>query len=542
MTEKDTDYDIFTEEFRKNKDKDWREWLEFDAVFDKPTKQGLVGTLRLRNRKDVKCVFKMSQFVNYLVQLEGKVMTSLNEISDYCPHFCRSIGQITAKINPRVNKCYPFDTNSKYLTEKDVLLCENIDRSRKLYSYIKNNGINENIVFSAIKQVMMALCISQKVKKFTHYDMHSCNIMMKKHDPDTVFLYILDEENQFCVPTYGYCPMIIDFGFSHVCEFDGDYAWASFGFTDVGFTSDRFDSISDIKLFLVTVLSELRERQKSENIKVFRNIVRNIFSPLTIDWESGWNNIKTNSASNKVLDFLDPFNTTSKLFREKGHYLIDILQTLITLPLKPRDYTDMLVVFGAFLKEWTKIEAEFKDDVYCMYIFKCMIDSARSVRNKYSDQKQRDKAVDEFSHKMYSAIMSVSKFCSPKPVKYEVLLCSLFILSKNIEGMLYDIMQKYTRDREKEYAKMPLKTVTEVYAAIETNIKSEYKFTEKTSVVAFDCVKRKTFVFKPKPDQLDIINDVLPIYRGTVLYDVYNGKEPDVIIEDGASDDDNEPD
>jgi hypothetical protein len=541
MTEKDIDYDTFTKEFEKNKGKDWREWLEYDESFNKSGKQGLVGIMQLKNKKDAKCIFKLSQYVNYLVQHEGNVMDSLNKIADYCPHFCRSIGRITTDVNSHAKKGdNPFNLNVKYPIKKDVLLCENIDKSKKFTSYIKDKSVNENIIFSAIKQIMMALCISQKAKKFTHYDLHSCNVMMKKCDPNTVFLYVLDEENQFCVPTYGYCPVIIDFGFSHVGDFNGDHAWSSFGFTDIGFTSDRFDSMSDPKLFLVTVSSELKEKRKSENVKIFRNIVKNIFSPLKIDWESGWNDLRMSSASNSVLDFLDTYNTTSDLFKNKGHYLMDILQTLIVLPLKPQKYSDMGIIFGAFLKEWIKIEREFSDNTQCIYIFKCMVDSARSVRDKYSDQKQREKAVDEFTHKMYDTILSISKFCSPKPPKFEVILCSLFVLAKNIEGMLYDIMQKYTKEREKEYKKMPLQTVEKIYAAIESNITSEYTFDEKTTVVVFDCVKQKTFMFKPKPNHIEIINTVLPIYRGTVLYDVYNGKEPEVVLEEDEEDEEDE--
>ena len=541
MTNKNIDYDIFTEEYEKNKNSDLNKWIEYDESFDKSGKQGFVGTMRLRDKKDVKCVFKLSQYLNYLVQHEGKVMDTLNDIAPYCPHFCRSIGRISANVNSRMKKGdNPFSVISKYPIKKDILLCENINKSKKLSGYIKNADIDENIIFSAIKQVMMAICISQKEKKFTHYDLHSSNVLMKKCDPNTVFLYVLDEENQFCVPTYGHCSHIIDFGFSHVGAFDGDYAWSSFGFTDIGFTSDRFDSISDPKLFLVTVSSEIKAKRKSENARIFRNVIKNIFSPLKIDWQSGWNDLDTSSASNKVLDLLESHGETTRLFESKGHHLMDILQTLIILPLKPHNFNNVGTVFAAFLKEWRKIECEFDDSNQCIYIFRCMVNAARDVRDIYSNIKEREKAVDEFKHKVYDAILSVSKFCSPKPLRFEVILCSIFVLAKNIEGMLYKIMKKYTRDREKEYAKLPLRTVEKMYAAIETNIESEFLFDEKTNVFVFDCVKKGTFMFKPKTHHLDIINMVSPIYRGTVLYDIYNGKEPDVKIEEDDDDDENE--
>lgn len=532
MTEKSIDFEIVTDEYEKNKQKKWSEWLEYSSSFGKTGKQGLVGILKIKD-SDEKCVYKMSQYINYLVRHENKVMIGLNEISKYCPHFCQGIGTLSADVGVEIRKGQnPFVNNGRYSIQKDFLLCENIDESKKLFSFIKDKSVDEKVIFSAVKQVMMALAIAQNKKKFTHYDLHSCNIMMKKCDPDTVFLYVLDEENQFCVPTYGFYPVIIDFGFSYIDDFEGDYAWASFGFTDIGFTSDRFDGISDQKLFLVTLSSEMRERRKTENVKIFRNIVKNIFYPLRIDWESGWNDISTTSASNKVLDVLEPFNTTSNLFKHEGHHLMDILQALIILPLKQRNHDNIGTIFKAFLKEWTKIEDEFKDTTVAIYMFKMLVDSARSVKDKYSDTKQRKQAIDEFKHKIYDSILRVTKFCTPKEIKYEVMLCSLLVLSKNIEGILYEIMQKYSKDRQKEYAKLPAKSVEQMYAAIEANIQSEYEFTDKTSVVVFDANTRSTNTFKLKQEHLDIINIVDPIYRGTVLCDIYNGKEPDVVIDE----------
>jgi len=91
--------------YEKNKDRPWQEWLSFDTVFDKPGKQGVVGLLTLTEKDEKKkYIFKISQYINYLIQHESTVMKGLNELSPYCPHFCRSFGSILCSTDPRSGK------------------------------------------------------------------------------------------------------------------------------------------------------------------------------------------------------------------------------------------------------------------------------------------------------------------------------------------------------------------------------------------------------------------------------------------------------
>ena len=325
----------------ENKEKNWDIWLDFIEVFKKPGKQGKVGLFNVKENKD-KIVFKFSQYINYLVQHEYSVMKSLNDLYDFCPHFCRTFGYINCDINPNSKKIEnPFLIDSKYPINKEILLCEYIEDSCKFYNYIRSDKIDEIMLYSTIKQVLLAINIAQTEKKFSHYDLHSNNIMIKKCDIDSVCLYVLDENNQFCVPTYGYFPLIIDFGFSYIKDMDDGPAWGSLSQTDVGFLSDRFDWVADPKLFLVSVSKEIFQKRNTKTSKKLRRIVKNIFHPLTIDWSCGWDDIKEKGASDIVIEYLQPFNKKSKLFREFDHYCIDIIQSLIILPLEKQSYNNI---------------------------------------------------------------------------------------------------------------------------------------------------------------------------------------------------------
>ena len=80
-------------------------------------------------------------------------------------------------------------------------------------------------------------------------------------------MYIFDNQTQFCIPTYGYYPVIIDFGFSYIKELEGQSFWSNLNHTDIGMTTDRFDNYADPKLFLVTTSNQLKKYKYSENTK-----------------------------------------------------------------------------------------------------------------------------------------------------------------------------------------------------------------------------------------------------------------------------------
>ena len=74
-----------------------------------------------------------------------------------------------------------------------------------------------------------------------------------------MYFYVLDDENQLCVPTNGYYPVIIDFGFSYIKNMDNNPLWASLAHTEVGFMTNQYDPIADPKLLLVTMSDELKD-------------------------------------------------------------------------------------------------------------------------------------------------------------------------------------------------------------------------------------------------------------------------------------------
>ena len=513
--------------YNENKDQPWNEWLEFDSTFEKPGKQGLVGLLRARN--DDKCkhkyVFKLSQYINHLVQHEGIVMRRLNRISRFCPHFCKSVGQIQCDVNPKCRRSgNPFHVGEKDLKiQKEVLLCEYLEKSSKLYNYIRaQKEVPDQVLFSTIKQVLLATIIAQRKERFTHYDLHSNNIMMRKCNPKAVFLYVIDKENQFCVPTLGYYPVIIDFGFSYVGGMDDGPLWPSMGHTSVGFMSDRFDWVADPKLFLVTVSGELKEKRRNTATKKLRRIVRNIFAPLTIDWSSGWDTSNEKSAADYVTEMLEDYNVGSRLFEVYDHHCVDLVQSLVVLPLESQSYKEIHVAYTTFLTEWVKIESQISSDFYNLYILKGLVDAAREVRPEYTRAgRSRQKAVTDFRRRLFGRVDSVVKFCRPKKVDFEKLLCGVLVLAKCIEGILYDVTLTQMTEKTLEYNRLPLCSTEQIYGAIEANFQDEFVYDEETTVFIMNAHEESCDLYRPPAEKLVTINALHPMARGTFIYSLY---------------------
>jgi len=499
--------------------KDWQKWLKFNCVFDKPGKQGIVGLFDRTDGNNKKIVFKISQYINYLIHHEYTVMNSLNEISPYCPHFCKALGTIICKVEPGKKDGNPFGLNSKFPIEKEVLLTEYIDESCKFYNYIRSKTIDENIIFSTIKQVLMAISIAQRKKRFTHYDLHSYNIMMKKCDKDVVFLYVLDEDNQFVVPTMGHYPVIIDFGFSYVQDMENKPCWPSMGHTDVGFNSDRFDWVSDPKLFLTTVSGELRNKRKTRKTRKFKNVVKNIFSNLKIDFQSGWDTGNELSAIDHVIDMIQGYGHISRVFGGYTNYCFDIIQSLVILPLEPQNYENIGTSYTTFLLEFIKIENEISNPFYILYILKGIVNLAREVRSDYLQPDGRNNALKWFRNGIHERINCISSFCRPKDIHYEKMLCGLLCLSKNIEGILYDVMDLRMTEKNKQYKKLPLKSVEQIYGAIETNIPNKYEYNENTRVFVMDCVNEVCEKIELTSEDINELNNSHSFLKGSYLYD-----------------------
>ena len=192
--------------------------FEFIRRFKKNGKQGIVGLSQMNDKEKTQCVFKISRYLNYTILHEYNIMKSLARVNPFCPHFCalRDIKSVKLSSDFR-DQNNPFAVNSsQHKFETEVLFMEQV-KGKSLYSLIKNDNIDDRIIFSALRQTIGAISIAQLEENFTHYDLHSSNILMKPCPKNSVALYLF-EDKVVSTPTFGAMPIIIDFGFSYAKE------------------------------------------------------------------------------------------------------------------------------------------------------------------------------------------------------------------------------------------------------------------------------------------------------------------------------------
>lgn len=512
----DDEYNQIKEFYEKNKHKPLQDWLELDHMFKLTGKQGKVGLLQSKEDESVKYVMKVSQYINYLIQHEYTIFQSINNVALFCPHFCRGIGILKCKVNPKDSDL--FQIESKYPITKEVLLMEYIPNAKKFYNYVKNEKITENIIFSSIKQVLSAIKIAQTHAKFTHYDLHSNNVIMKKCNKNTSILYVIDEKTQILVPTFGYCPMIIDYGFSYADSMKGQPLWPSMGHTNVGFMSNMYDEISDYKLFLITMAQELYSYRKTKKAKRFKKIVEYIYSNLSVDWESGWDTHDEHSASDIVTELIGKISKNSRLFKKYDHYCMDLLQALIITPIEYQNFEKINDSFGLFLQEFIKIENEIGDDFYNLFVLKNIIEIAIECRPSYVVKQTQQRAISMFKIKIGECIDSISKYCSLKDVNYDKMLCGLLYFGRSSEGVLYDVIKEIMEKKRQEYKTMPVQNSTSILKMIDETIQLEYVYSRESEIIVVDSITKTLSGIELTDEMIEMINKVEPFERGTILY------------------------
>ena len=306
---------------------------KFIKLFKKG-KQGIVG-LVYDEKEKVKKVFKISQHIDYVVEHEETVATRLQDLK--CPFFLQFLGSETMLCNPK-NKCNNPWENCTRPVKRKVIFYEYV-KGHSLSAAIRKQKISIDQILQVVKIVLLTIYFAYFHLKFTHYDLHTSNILLRQCDPSKKYLFVFDKDNQFFVPTMGWEPVIIDYGFSYIDSIDEGPMYQSLAHTNVGFCSCAPDPWSDTKLFLASVSSMVDEYCTGRaRAGQFRHLVKNIFEPLDMDFHSGWDITNSTSIANEVLDHLHDVNRNRKgvystLFNRYDHYAVDIMTSLVILPL-----------------------------------------------------------------------------------------------------------------------------------------------------------------------------------------------------------------
>jgi hypothetical protein len=498
------------------------EWAIVEKIF-RSGKQGITGLLKSKKSPCQYIVFKISQNFDFIVEHEYKIMNILSELKDYCPNFCIAptiiVNPVESKTKQNKN---PFDIVTKPIYK--FVLLEEFIQGPKLGSYIDSRK-SIAVILSAIKQTMMGIAMAQDFG-FTHYDLHTDNIILKRCDKNDVSLYILDNEHVYSVPTNGYCPKVIDYGFSYADALEGTQLATSFFHTDIGYTTDRFDWMVDAKIFLISVAYQISNTfSHSNHAHKLKNCVRNMFGELPVDWECGWDDYDGQSILDDLLEELDKgCRVDTFLFKKHASDSVELVQAMIDLPLQPMEYDDLTLSYNIFLKEFKKIEDKIENTMQLFYVLRTIIDSARRIRDDYKNKETRVNALKIFKNDIFEVVTSVAKFCTLKELHYEKMLCSLYSLSNCMSGYFYSKMNRRFLHRIKNYDLVPVKNIYDILNVLYCNFEDTYTYTTNSNITVYDRLLKQTYTFTLSKSEVKTLDQSEYWMKSIVLYDIYKKK------------------
>lgn len=484
-----TNHKNFLSYYEQNCSKKWSDWL--CMVEDTKTmdgKQGFVGRLQHPHNKSLNCLYKISKVDDNLVEHEYKILKGLKTLAQYCPHFHHVYGLITFdcnlhfETNPLI-----YNQNSK-VVQRPMLLMQYIQSKYDFHELIRDEQVKDDCVINIIKQIILAIYMAQTYK-FTHYDLHTENILIRSCSPNMYILYILDEKTAVFLPTYGFIPNIIDFGFSY-CDVEQNTLTCTLVHTQEGFTSSRFDPYADIKLFLISTTDDIKDERKNISKKL-HNIVRNIFSGMSIQWGSGWDNSKLVSPV-KIIQGLVKEYVKDSIFFSKSDLWFDTIQELIELPLNPMSYQDLESSCTSFVEEFVKFEERIISKTLLNYVLKLFVRHVRSYRSSYlKGDEESSWAVMEIKKNFLNDYTSLVNYHIPA-INYEKMICSLLMFSQCLEGLYHDFLQKRYDEKDKQYEIMRCKNLMDFYKIIDNCFPVSTKpLNIKSQILVIDHPERK---------------------------------------------------
>ena len=342
-------------------------------------------------------------------------------------------------------------------------------------------------------------------------------------DKDLVVMYIINDKNSICVPTFGKFPKIIDFGFSYTSDLENKNFYTTLAHTDVGFMSCTNDFISDLKLFLVTCSYDINHHRNSINSRNLRHVIRNIFKPLDIDWEAGWDHYTRAGATDKLLEHINHLYSPSKLFQKYDHYCIDIFQSLVKLPLRPKKYDKINLAVTSFIKEFHKIEENVNCSIISLYILRQIVEHSRHLKLNY--KKNVKETSLQFRTLVLNDIDKIISYFNVKNIDFTKMLCSIYLFSECIEGYLHHQVSLKIEEQDNAYKELKLKNPCQIFACIESNIPHNYTYNKNTKVLILDSVHNNQHTLTDIPNFiLNLLNSSHNLSHDSILFDYVTNK------------------
>jgi len=481
--------------------------MDYVQVFDTKGVQGLTGILNYKKTKE-QVVFKISFDIDFSLEHEHKILQRINDLRTFCPHFVGTFGMTCLPISNKFisdncedssdedseysenedsdeedeykdEKLSLFDNDPNYLPSNILFLDYVSDLS---YYKILKFG-HKNIIHSQILMLMCAMELSQKSIKFTHYDLHLDNILIKTCDENRYHVYII-EGKKYLVPTNGYYPVLIDMGNSYVDTLEGRNLTSTLMNYHNGLQPNQFDRLNDVHHLLMSTFDYLEYRTPQWYSMCYR--VMHEFRHIPIFRGKGWKKLP-NDISESLMDYISEHIPSTTILKDYEYNLLDIIANIVELPFdtiefNKKEFDDSLY---SLFTEIGKLDIEeLVHNFEPLFIIKELI----NVINKNINSNNLKAVESQFKMNINFLI---TKANYPKSFDFSKVFSSLKIIKKNLPYLLTKFIKENNKLISEKYELTSVKSPIDFFNIFKQNLSQRYHFNENTSFLIINSDKQQ---------------------------------------------------
>lgn len=521
----------------------------------KPGKQGMVGLIYDKANK-VARVYKFSSLLNMNGTHEYNVIKSLLPLSKVCPYFPTHCELVYHELDSKYEESdNPYELKSKHRLFSDICLSEYVNDSRKFTAFIEHpKQVTDSIVISLLKQTLMGILIAQQYNGFTHYDLHSENILIQKCSYNDVYVwYDRAKGVPYVVPSLGYVPRIIDYGFSYSDAVKGGPHTTPLDFMKEGYMSFRTDKFADFRILLTSMMEEMYYcRKYNPMYTTQKNIVKKLFKRTHIDWGSGWLKDVKACAVKYLYEMCSTCKAKDVIFEsptvdEHFYAILDLIQLLIPVPIETDPFPDksmkqvfeeFLIGMKEFVKHFYKLEGLFEANTYRedeyepnptmgLYIIRASVDGVLETREEYNGPGKSAEAVRKFKNKIYDVIRHANTIYQVPKINYEKYMVSFYVMANALQSLLYREIQYREQYIKHEYNKMPVDDSNDIFYILNHYLTIPYHYTPETRFIYMDSEGLKSEFYSLNQDECFDLNTTENLSDiGDKVYSMINSKKP----------------
>lgn len=539
----------------------------------KPGKQGMVGVISSSSDDDKNVVYKFSSLLNMNGAHEYIIINSLKPLRAVCPYFPTNAELSCHMIDSSYSDSActnPFEITSKHRIVCDVCISEYVDSARKLTAFIEHpDVVHESIVTSLLKQTLMGVLMAHTFNGFTHYDLHSENILVQKCPYDDVYMWFNPVTGvPYVVPSLGYIPRIIDYGFSYSDDVKGNVHTAPLDFMKEGYMSFRSDPFADFRILLTSTMDDLYYYRRGDQLfSTQRGIVKRLFRDVNMDWSSGWLKDVKACAVKYIYEMCSTCKLKDTIFAsptidEHFYAILDLLQLGINVPVTSDPHADkkeMADVFSEFLVgmrefvyHFRKLEGMFesnvdrdREDYYepnpvmGLYIIRASMRAVLVTRSEYKGPNQSPDAVRRFRNELHDDIRRAGVIHKLPKINYEKYMVSFHVMSSALHSLLYREIQYRERYIKHQYSRIPVNDSHDIFYIFNHYLNIPYTYVpEKTRVILMDPSEGNSKFYTLDPSECDMVNSpdsVTSLAAAEKLYAIVQSKTPTRVVNQGTN-------